>query len=144
MEIAPRPSEPPVPFMCEVLVQPSDDVSRHPGSTDARPRAPSAAFFRGWANVSRRDSGKVLLRQQVAPRPAKGVVRGRPTSSRPITCKSSPTAVFSALGQVPRATKGLERLVTQEVTYVGSRLRIGRTKGGDVYVYKRCAWPEEQ
>lgn len=55
-----------------------------------------------------------------------------------------PPAVFSALGAVGGGGgRGLEKLAKQEVAYVGKQLRIGRTRGGDVYVYERCAWPEE-
>lgn len=55
-----------------------------------------------------------------------------------------PPAVFCALGQVARGGKGLEKLVAQEVTYVGPKLRVGRSREGDMFVYERCtcAWPE--
>lgn len=116
----------------------------------------------------------VSLRQQVAPRTVtrSSAVndqnddsgRGGPTGGDKTTNSASaqgaswpvlesaapqtklPPAVFSALGRVARGRKGLETLVTQDVTYVGPQLRIGRTREGDLFVYERCncAWPNNK
>lgn len=162
VEITPKACEPSVPFLCEVILRPSERArgssNKAIGTTGATSAAASAAsaagdqsaksvtyFLRGWAEAPANRGGdrdRVSLRQQVAPRSARvagvgGAGGGRRVSMPP------PPAVFSALGHVARGGKRLEKLVTQEVTYVGEQLRIGRTKGGDVYVYERCDWPEE-
>ena len=110
-----------------------------------------AYFLRGWAHAPahKRDSGErtMLLRQQVAPRSA--VVVRRDSSGEPgaghtrVPSATPPQSLFSALGQVAQGGKGLEKVATQEVSYVGEKLRIGRTADGEVYVYERCAWPED-
>lgn len=134
---------------------PSQDKKQH----DATPRKAGVAYFmRGWASRSppTKEGGGSLLRQHVAARSATVVVGnsgggggtcsagGSPSNKRAarVPSPTPPAAVFSALGVVSASGgKGLEKLATQEVTYVGKQLRIGRTKGGDVYVYERCAWP---
>ena len=88
----------------------------------------------------------MLLRQQVAPRSAVVVRRDSSAESGAghtrVPSATPPPSLFTALGQVARGT-GLAKVATQEVTYVGAQLRIGRTADGEVYVYERCAWPED-
>lgn len=179
-EIAPRTGEPPVPFLCEVLLRPSAssvaseerngpvDANIYSNSSKSSAAAtpikppPGTYFFRGWAdapvnrgskNVATSSSSKrerVSLRQQVAPRAAKIVnaTAGVPNRNSSYPClrpTPPPPAVFNALGQVAWGGGGktLEKLATQEVTYVGPQLRIGRTRSGEVYVYERSSWPED-
>lgn len=130
-----------MPFRCEVLLRPSERLRSKAASVQS---AKSVTYFlRGWAEAPANRGGRerVSLRQQVAPRSARvagmGGAGGRRVSMPP------PPAVFNALGHVARGGKRLEKLVTQDVTYVGERLRIGRTREGDVYMYERCDWPEE-
>ena len=133
----------------------------------AKPAKASVAyFFRGWADVlapAKSGQGACLM-QHVAPRSARVVFlgggggdddgdadaaadTGRRRRAARAASPTPPLAVFSALGAVGTAAGGrrrqLEKLARQEVAYVGKQLRIGRTRGGDVYVYERCAWPEE-
>lgn len=106
-----------------------------------------AYFFCGWADHALPtgtpgDRRRGTLMQHVAPRSAT-VFSGDGAAKRApprVPSPTPPAAVFRALGRVARSGKGLEKLATQRVTYVGRQLRIGRT-GEDVYVYERCAWP---
>ena len=112
------------------------------------PKAGVAYFFCGWADhvVPTTSGGRGSLMQHVAPRTAtvfsgddgsSGAARRAPRVPSP----TPPPAVFRALGRVARSGKGLEKLATQKVTYVGRQMRIGRSSDGNVYVYERCAWP---
>ncbi|CAN0285605.1 unnamed protein product [Ectocarpus sp. 12 AP-2014] len=170
MAIKPRPScKQPAPFRCEVLLRPAAAATAATGGgtadascgtpplsppshgTKAAPKATVAYFFRGWADKSPPDHQRegCLLKQHVAARSATVVAggggRGEASAGSPKRAPSPtpPPAVFSALGLVAARCKGLERLATQEVTYVGKQLRIGRTTEGDVYLYERCAWPKD-
>ncbi|CAN0017391.1 unnamed protein product, partial [Ectocarpus sp. 6 AP-2014] len=158
MAIKPRPScKQPAPFRCEVLLRPAAATTATGGGTadasyetpplsppshgtKAASKATVAYFFRGWADKSPPDQQRegCLLKQHVAARSATIVAGGGgggETSGGSLKRAPSPTpppAVFSALGLVAARCKGLERLATQEVTYVGKQLRIGRTTEGDV------------
>lgn len=141
-DIVPRPGEPPVPLRCEVIVTPSFFPSS--GSTSSRSSV--SHFLRGWAQARvSRETGRVSLRQQVAPRKsARLSARNGADSLSDQDPAPLPPAMLHALGNVARGGGGLEKLVTQEVTYMGGRLRIGRTKDGDVFVYERCMWPRDR
>lgn len=142
MEITPKACEPSVPFRCEVLLRPSERARSKAAVVQS---AKSVTYFlRGWAEApaNRGDRERVSLRQQVAPRSARVTGGGWGAVGRRVSMPPPP-AVFNALGHVARGRKRLEKLVTQDVTYVGERLRIGRTREGDIYVYERCDWPEE-
>lgn len=118
-----------------------------------------AYFFRGWADRSppTKPGEGASLRQHVAARSATVVPAGRGSGggdgvsggdatnkkTARVPSPTPPPAVFSALGRVSGGRRGLEKLATQEVTYVGQELRIGTTQDGNIYVYERCAWPAE-
>lgn len=109
------------------------------------PKAAVAYYFCGWADhaLPTRPGGGGSLMQHVAPRSAT-VFSGDGDAAKRTPRVPSPTpprAVFRALGHVANSGKGLEKLATQKVTYVGRQLRVGRTRDGDVYVYERCTWP---
>lgn len=103
-------------------------------------------FLRGWAQARvSRETGRVLLRQQVAPRKSARMDAGyRVGSIADPLPPPLPPAALRALGHVARGGEGLEKLVTQEVTYVGGSLRVGRSKDGDLFVYERCMWPRDR
>ncbi|CAM9557355.1 unnamed protein product, partial [Scytosiphon promiscuus] len=131
MAIKPTPScKNPAPFRCEVLLRPPHGTTTTTtGKAANASKAGVAYFMRGWASRSppTKEGKGSLLRQHVAARSATVVRAARVPSPTP------PAAVFSALGVVsPSGGKGLEKLASQEVTYVGKQLRIGRTRGGDV------------
>lgn len=124
------------------------------GGTAKAPKAGVAYFFCGWADhalPTTPGGERGSLMQHVAPRSATvfaedggdgGAAAAAAGKRAPrVPSPTPPPAVFRALGHVARSGKGLEKLATQKVTYVGRQMRIGRTSDGDVYVYERCAWP---
>ncbi|CAM9512381.1 unnamed protein product, partial [Laminaria digitata] len=156
-EIARRPGDSSAPFQCEVLLRPFCWSKKHtqkeeedcnsptpPSPAGSLPKSGKKAcvayFLRGWAHAPahKRDSGeRMMLRQQVAPRSAVVVRRdsssaGSGVGHTRVPSATPPQSLFSALGQVARGGKGLEKVATQEVTYVGEQLRIGRTAEGEV------------
>lgn len=140
-EISPKAGEPPVPFRCEVIVAPSADARLK------RNGGPSVShFLRGWAQARISGaSGQLKLRQQVAPRRSARLTAGyRPGSFGEPLPPALPPVALRALGDVVRGGVGLEKLVTQDVTYIGGRLRVARSRDGKVFVYERCMWPRDQ
>lgn len=137
----------------------NDNNSNNMGNNKKRSKPPVTHFLRGWAQarattstaretsrggISGGGGGRVSLRQQVAPRSATfGPGYAYRSGSAPPP--PLPSGVLGALGQVTRGGKEhLEKLVTQDVTYVGETLRVGRSrsKTGELFVYERCDWPE--
>ncbi|CAM9982984.1 unnamed protein product [Discosporangium mesarthrocarpum] len=155
-EISPMHSKARVPFRCEVQLIPkgigNKQAQPSPLQGDTRdegghfppptPAMPVLQAFQGFANIC----GGFLC-QHLAPArredASKRSSKGGSRNSIPQVPGTPPIPLLlSGVGDVAKG-KGLclETVVDQKLTFVGERVRIGRSRGGHLFVYERCTWP---